>query len=90
VPVDPLPKDADPAFLEAKGKLAELALGNSLGVRPAEMLLERGEVWDVISDIIQMNKIDLVVTGTHGRQGLKKLVLGSEAEKIYRKQLAPY
>ena len=53
------------------------------------MLLERGEVWDVISDIIQKNKIDLVVTGTHGRQGLKKLVLGSEAEKIYRKATCP-
>ena len=89
VPVDPLPKDADPAFLDAQGKLAEFALGNSLGVRPAEMLLERGEVWDVISDIIQKNKIDLVVIGTHGRQGLKKLVLGSEAEKIYRKSNLP-
>jgi nucleotide-binding universal stress UspA family protein len=89
VPVDPLPKDADPAFLDAQGKLAEFALGNSLGVRPAEMLLERGEVWDVISDIIKKNKIDLVVTGTHGRQGLKKLVLGSEAEKIYRKATCP-
>ena len=89
VPVDPLPADADPAFLEAQGKLAEFALGNSLGVRPAKMLLERGDVWDVISDIIQKNKIDLVVTGTHGRQGLKKLVLGSEAEKIYRKATCP-
>ena len=89
VPVDPLPADADSTFLEAQGKLAEFALGNSLGVRPAEMLLERGDVWEVISDIIQKNQIDLVVTGTHGRQGLKKLVLGSEAEKIYRKATCP-
>jgi nucleotide-binding universal stress UspA family protein len=29
VPLDPLPEDADPAFLEAQGKLAEFALGNS-------------------------------------------------------------
>jgi nucleotide-binding universal stress UspA family protein len=89
VPMDPLPADADSAFLEAQGKLAEFALGNSLGVRPTEMLLERGDVWSVVSDIIQKNKIDLVVTGTHGRQGLKKLVLGSEAEKIYRKATCP-
>jgi nucleotide-binding universal stress UspA family protein len=89
VPLDPLPEDADPAFLEAQGKLAEFALGNSLGVRPPEMLLERGDIWTVISDIIQKNKIDLVVTGTHGRQGLKKLVLGSEAEKIYRRATCP-
>lgn len=89
VPVDPLPADADSTFLEAQGKLTKFALGNSLGVRPAQMLLKRGDVWEVISDIIQKNKIDLVVTGTHGHQGLKKLVLGSEAEKIYRRAACP-
>ena len=89
VPLDPLPKDADPTCLEAQGKLAEFSLSSALGVRPAKMLLKRGDVWSVISDIIQKNKIDLVVTGTHGRQGLKKLVLGSEAERIYRKATCP-
>ena len=89
VPLDPLPADADPTFLEGQRKLVEFSLGNSLGVRPAEMLLKRGDVWNVISDIIQKNKIDLVITGTHGRQGLKKLVLGSEAEKIYRRAPCP-
>jgi nucleotide-binding universal stress UspA family protein len=89
VPVDPLPVEADPAWLEAEGKLVEFALGNSLGVRPAEMLVERGDVWSVISDIIQNQEIDLVVAGTHGRQGLKKLVLGSDAERIYRTATCP-
>jgi len=89
VPMDPLPVEADPAWLEAESKLAAFVLCNSLGVRPAKMLLERGDLWSVISDIIQKNKIDLVVAGTHGRQGLKKLVLGSEAEKIYRRATCP-
>src|ERR1700730_230871 len=31
VPVEPLPEDADSTFLEAQGKLAEFASGNSLG-----------------------------------------------------------
>ena len=61
VPMDPVPVEADPAWLEAEGKLAEFALGNSLGARPAEMLMERGDVWSVISDIIQNKEIDLVV-----------------------------
>ena len=30
-----------------------------------------------------------MVTATHGRQGLKKLVLGSDAEKIYRRATCP-
>jgi nucleotide-binding universal stress UspA family protein len=89
VPLDPLPVEADPARLEAEEKLADFALGNCLGVRPAVMLLERGEAWSVISEIIQENDIDLVVTGTHGCRGLTKLVLGSEAEKIYRRSTCP-
>ena len=89
VPLDRLPVEADPAWLEAESKLAEFTLGTSLDGRPAKMLLERGDVWDVISDIIQKNKIDLVVTATHGRQGLKKLVMGSAAEKIYRGATCP-
>ncbi len=89
VPVDPLPVDDDPAWLEAEGKLAEFAFGGFPRTRPAHLLLKRGEVWDVISEIIQKNEIDLVVTGTHGRQGLRKLVLGSEAEKIYRRASCP-
>jgi nucleotide-binding universal stress UspA family protein len=89
VPVDPLPVEDDPAWLAAEGKLAEFVLDNPLEVRPTEMLLERGDVWSVISDIIQKNEIDLVVVGTHGRQGLRKLVLGSEAEKIYRRAPCP-
>ena len=59
------------------------------GVRPAQMLLERGDCWNVISDIIQKNKIDLIVTGTRGRQGVKKLVLGSKAERFYRRANGP-
>ncbi len=89
VPLDAVPIEADLAWLEAEGYLAKFALGNSLGVKPAKMLLERGDVWDVISDIIKKNKIDLVVMATHGRQGLKKLVMGSEAEKIYRRATCP-
>jgi len=90
VRLDALSAAADPARLEAEAKLVEFVLGdNSLRTRPAKVLLERGEVWNVISDVVEKNKIDLVVTGTHGRQGLKKLVLGSEAEKIYRRATCP-
>jgi nucleotide-binding universal stress UspA family protein len=89
VPVDPLPVEADPAWLQAEAKLAEFVLGNFPGVRPAKVLLERGDFWSVISHIIQSNQIDLVVLGTHGRLGLKRLVLGSDAEKIYRQSSCP-
>ena len=43
----------------------------------------------MISGLIRERKIDLVVAGTRGRKGLSKLVLGSGAEKIYRRATCP-
>jgi nucleotide-binding universal stress UspA family protein len=50
-------------------------------------LIREGAIWDVLSDMIHENNIDLVIVGTHGRRGLKKLLLGSVAEEVFR--LAP-
>jgi len=52
-------------------------------------LLERGELQDVISAIILQHGIDLLVLGTHGRKGIKRLVLGSVAEQIFRFATCP-
>jgi universal stress protein family protein len=43
----------------------------------------------VISAVIQRQNIDVVVLGTHGRGGLKKLVLGSVAEEVVRRVGCP-
>jgi nucleotide-binding universal stress UspA family protein len=43
----------------------------------------------VARDLIRKHEIDLVVTGSRGRQGLRRLVLGSSAEKIYRRATCP-
>ena len=50
-------------------------------------LVGDGVIWDVLQDMIRENQIDLVVLGTHGRRGLRKLLLGSVAEEVFR--LAP-
>ena len=39
--------------------------------------------------IIERNEIDLLVLGTHGRQGLAKMVMGSAAEEIFRRASCP-
>jgi nucleotide-binding universal stress UspA family protein len=49
-----------------------------------EVLIEEGDVWSRIEDVIASRDIDLVVTGTRGRAGVAKLFLGSVAEKIFR------
>lgn len=48
-----------------------------------------GGVWETVSDLIEQQHIDLVVMGTHGRQGLGKLLLGSVTENVLRRAPCP-
>jgi nucleotide-binding universal stress UspA family protein len=48
-----------------------------------------GRVSNVISEIIRENEIDLLVAGTHGRTGLRKLLLDSVAEELFRTATCP-
>lgn len=48
-----------------------------------------GQPWESILSAIQELGIDLVVMGTHGRQGLSRVVLGSVAEKVVRHSPVP-
>ena len=48
-----------------------------------------GEFWDAISEVISVNRIDLLVSGTHGRTGMSKLLMGSAAEQILRRAHCP-
>ena len=51
--------------------------------------VETGPVWDAVSKLVGRLQIDLIVLGTHGRRGLKQLVLGSVAEQIFRRASCP-
>lgn len=46
--------------------------------------ISQGEVWEMLHDLVVRQDIDLVVLGTHGRRGLKKMFLGSVAEEVFR------
>jgi nucleotide-binding universal stress UspA family protein len=56
---------------------------------PHEILSRKGDVWTELAKIVETSKIDLIVTGTHGRSGVGKLVMGSVAEKIFRRASCP-
>jgi len=89
VPLEPIPVDLDLFWNREKQNMADFASQCLFGNVPHEEILRRGELWDVIADIIEKKRIDLVVAGTHGRHGLKKVVLGSAAERIYRQAHCP-
>jgi nucleotide-binding universal stress UspA family protein len=86
---DRLPAQDDQPGQAARNKLAELQRDRALCGISSKILLERGELQDVIPALILENSVDLVVLGTHGRRGVSKIVLGSNAEKIYRLASCP-
>jgi nucleotide-binding universal stress UspA family protein len=51
---------------------------------PSQTPLRQGQVWEVISDVVKRNEIDLLVLASHGRHGIPRLVLGSVAENVFR------
>lgn len=52
-----------------------------------DVIIMDGIPFQSIVDMAQDKKVDLIVMGTHGRTGLKHVLLGSVAEKVVR--LAP-
>ena len=58
---------------DAAGHLAQI---------PHEVLLEHGGISSRLSATADSCKIDLVVVGTHGWRGIKKLLRGSTAEEV--------
>lgn len=54
-----------------------------------EFVLSEGPLARVVEKLVREKRIDLIVVGTHGRKGFRKMILGSIAEEIYRKTACP-
>jgi universal stress protein A len=52
-------------------------------------VLRFGRAWQEIIEIAKEQKIELIITGTHGYTGLRHALLGSVAEKIVRHAPCP-
>jgi nucleotide-binding universal stress UspA family protein len=61
------------------------------GIRTESKLLDsfEGRVCDLVVKAAQDWRADLIVIGTHGRRGVGRLLLGSDAEQILRLAPAP-
>lgn len=73
----------------AEQQMGELLVSGRLRGIPHQVLLGEGELWSVLSEFLQRHEIDLIVAGTHGRTGIRKLLLGSAAEEIFRLASCP-
>jgi nucleotide-binding universal stress UspA family protein len=54
-----------------------------------EVVIGKGNIWGMVSSLIEEKEIDLIVLGTRGRTGLEKVILGSVAEQILRQSPCP-
>lgn len=89
-----LPAENLPGVLEqvrhyAEQEMANLLISGRLRGIPHQILLEQGQLWPVLSGMIERNDVDLIVVGTRGRTGAQKLLLGSTAEEIFRMAKCP-
>ena len=62
-----------------------------LGARPETLLVEdfSGRVANAIVDQAKRWRADVIVMGTHGRRGLNRVLLGSDAELVVRYSPVP-
>jgi nucleotide-binding universal stress UspA family protein len=89
IPMEPVPIDMDAEWSDAQTALTQFLGQESLKDTVHEGILERGDLWNVVDDVVHRHAIDLIVLGSHGKHGLKKLVLGSGAEQIFRQASCP-
>ena len=61
------------------------------GIPVQAVLVENfsGRLCDVVAQQVKSSGSDLLVLGSHGRRGVGRLVLGSDAEQIIRTALVP-
>jgi nucleotide-binding universal stress UspA family protein len=52
-------------------------------------LLEEGNIAEVLLRLVRDHAIDLLVIGTRGHSGVKRMLLGSVAEKVFRQAPCP-
>jgi nucleotide-binding universal stress UspA family protein len=73
----------------ARAELDERSARYRDRVTLAPALLEVGDARDVIDRVAEHVGADLVVMGTHGRRGLRRVLLGSIAESVVRSAPCP-
>ena len=86
---DTWPGVSDAARRAAEKSMARLEKTEGLNAISHDVLIASGDTWDIIAKVLRDEHVDLVVMGTHGDSGVKKLFLGSTAEKVTRHASCP-
>ncbi len=94
--VDTLWMDAEPVHDMMRKEGRKLLAGAEAkvrmhGLRMTSVLAENttGELSDLIIAEAKKRRADLIVLGTHGRRGIRRMVVGSDAEGVIRSTPVP-
>ncbi len=82
--LEPASWELDDVRSQAQQELSKQEIVDMLAGVPHRTLIECGELKEVLAKLVKESEISLVVVGTHGRNGFKKLLIGSRAEQILR------
>lgn len=99
VQITGLPMDGGPGYVDpdlhkqhlegAKRDLARFVAENAGGASGFEIEVLSGFPADEVNRAAQEAGADLIVMGTHGRTGLRHLIMGSVAESVIKKTRIP-
>jgi nucleotide-binding universal stress UspA family protein len=74
---------------EAEEKLRKLMKSGLLIAIPFKAVIQEGNLWPSLEELIKKYEIDLLVVGTRGAGAVRKVLIGSGAEEIFRKAKVP-
>jgi nucleotide-binding universal stress UspA family protein len=77
------------ALEDARRLEAKLVKSGALAGLEHEVVVAIGDLWEQLNRIATEQHVKLIVTGTQGRTGLRKVVMGSAAEAIFRHASCP-
>ena len=86
---DALAQATRAALRDAQSTETQLLASGALRDIGHQVIVTPGDVWPELQAVIRDEAVNLLVVGTHGRAGWKKLVLGSVAEQIFRHARCP-
>ena len=79
----------DDAKRRAQTMLEEVRQKRLAGYAKCDLIVDVGDPYETLMNIVTQRKVDLIVTSTHGRSALGQLVIGSVAEKLIRHARCP-
>lgn len=74
---------------QAREALYKIADSHRLMGVDYDVLIEEGNFWPTVESLVETHGVDLVVAGTHSMGVVQKVLLGSNAEQIFRQARVP-